>query len=377
MLKHAVWRNVTVIVMAGGKSRRMGEDKRWLAIEGQSLLEWVLAKAEQVPAKELLLSVEEASPMLRELAGCYDARLLEDREKGNGPMQGLWQGLSEMQTEYACVLSCDMPFFDFSILEEMVKETFSKTERPMAVIPVTGGHRQSWGALYHRSMAERFEKALQAGKREPWDVLEGLEQAFYELPEEHRAAFFNVNTQADLRLARGRARNLSRKMKMITISAPRSQTGKTTFIERLLPKLQESGLRVGVVKSDCNDQEIDHPGKDSYRFHEAGADAVALVSSEGYCIQQRTEGRAPLEEVAMQLQDVDLVLVESRNHGCAPWISLSRGTRTPLVTEDTAALFTDAPKEGAELREYDLDDMERAREIVFFLSAQVPQRQED
>ena len=104
---------------------------------------------------------------------------------------------------------------------------------------------------------------------------------------------------------------------------------------------------------------------------------MALVSSDGYCIQQRTEGRAPLEEVAMQLQDVDLVLVESRNHGCAPWISLSRGTRTPLVTEDTAALFTDAPKEGAELREYDLDDMEATKETVFFLSAQVPQKQED
>ena len=62
--------------------------------------------------------------------------------------------------------------------------------------------------------------------------------------------FFNVNTPADLQLARGRELNKNRAIPIVSITASHSGLGKTTLIERLLPLLRQQGLQVGVVKSD-------------------------------------------------------------------------------------------------------------------------------
>ncbi|MFH2003029.1 MAG: molybdopterin-guanine dinucleotide biosynthesis protein MobB, partial [Planctomycetota bacterium] len=51
-------------------------------------------------------------------------------------------------------------------------------------------------------------------------------------------------------------------------------SGKTTLVEQLIPKLQGMGLHIAVVKSDAHGIDVDHQGKDSDRFYKAGADVV-------------------------------------------------------------------------------------------------------
>ncbi|MCD8374435.1 MAG: molybdopterin-guanine dinucleotide biosynthesis protein B, partial [Oscillospiraceae bacterium] len=58
-----------------------------------------------------------------------------------------------------------------------------------------------------------------------------------------------------------------------------SNTGKTTYIERLIAELKSRGVRVGALKHDAHEFEIDKPGKDSWRFARAGADVVAVASA--------------------------------------------------------------------------------------------------
>jgi len=58
----------------------------------------------------------------------------------------------------------------------------------------------------------------------------------------------------------------------------KSDSGKTTLIEKLVPELVRLGLRVGTVKHDAHSFEIDHPGKDSWRHGQAGADAYVIAS---------------------------------------------------------------------------------------------------
>ena len=64
----------------------------------------------------------------------------------------------------------------------------------------------------------------------------------------------------------------------VFIFAAYSNVGKTTYLERLIPCLKEAGLRVGVVKHDAHDFQLDIQGKDTWRFAAAGADAVAIAS---------------------------------------------------------------------------------------------------
>ncbi|NPV70361.1 MAG: molybdopterin-guanine dinucleotide biosynthesis protein B [Firmicutes bacterium] len=90
----------------------------------------------------------------------------------------------------------------------------------------------------------------------------------------------------------------------------RSGTGKTTLIEGLLRELCARGLCVGVVKHTGHHVEFDHPGKDTWRFSEAGASSTCLVTPEGYAIYRPKAGEASLGDVLRHFEGADLVLVE-------------------------------------------------------------------
>ena len=142
--------------------------------------------------------------------------------------------------------------------------------------------------LYHRDLLPGIVQGQIRDKRRLGAVIPT--ECIQLVPFEGSRMFFNVNTPADWRLAKGRLINRQRQIPFVTISAPVSNTGKTTFIERLIPELEQAGLRIGVVKSDCHGYDIDKPGKDSWRFREAGASAVAVVSP--VRILHRTENTA-------------------------------------------------------------------------------------
>lgn len=92
----------------------------------------------------------------------------------------------------------------------------------------------------------------------------------------------------------------------------RSGSGKTTLIERLLPALAARGLRVAVVKHAHHSKiELEPAGKDTRRFREAGAAAVALVAPDQiFTLEPRTT-EPTLDEVLSRLPPTDLVIVES------------------------------------------------------------------
>jgi molybdopterin-guanine dinucleotide biosynthesis protein len=72
-------------------------------------------------------------------------------------------------------------------------------------------------------------------------------------------------------------------------------------------------------------------------------------------------------EIAGRLTDVDLVIIESRNHGTIPKISLWRGLGEVIADEDTVAIFSSGEHEVTSLRQYDIDDAEGAAQLVCFL----------
>lgn len=137
-----------------------------------------------------------------------------------------------------------------------------------------------------------------------------------------------------------------------------SGSGKTTLIEKLLPCLRARGLRVAVVKHDGHDFQIDHPGRDSHRFSQAGADISVIGSStKTACVLQRP---LPLAQLLAQLRDVELILVEGYKQEPLPQIGLARrdngkGFTAPLSR--FIALVTDLAVE-TELPCFGLDDTE-------------------
>jgi molybdopterin-guanine dinucleotide biosynthesis protein B len=132
-------------------------------------------------------------------------------------------------------------------------------------------------------------------------------------------------------------------MRLISVVG-QSGAGKTTFIEKLVPELKRRGLRVAVVKHHAHDTPLDAPGKDSWRFAEAGADAVLVSSPVEFARFERPGRELSLAEIAARLDGFDLILTEGFKRESAPKIELSRAAvSTALLCreEDLLAVVCD------------------------------------
>jgi len=132
----------------------------------------------------------------------------------------------------------------------------------------------------------------------------------------------------------------------------RSGSGKTTLIERLIPLLRKEGLHVAVVKHSHHDLEFDIPGRDTYRYKQAGAATAILASQAGIGIVKHLEEELPLDEILSSYAgDADMVIVEgfknekfpkievfTRQSGEAPLCVSGDETYLAVVTDDEVSV---------------------------------------
>lgn len=149
----------------------------------------------------------------------------------------------------------------------------------------------------------------------------------------------------------------------------RTDSGKTTLIERLIPALGQYGCRVATIKHHHHgDFEADHPGKDSWRHARAGAVATALAGSQRLAVFQKVEGRLSPELIAgLFVQRPDLVLTEGFKEAPFPKIEVVRAARggEPLCgpSDGLVALVTDCPLDLGVPR-FGLDEIEPLARFV-------------
>ncbi len=106
-----------------------------------------------------------------------------------------------------------------------------------------------------------------------------------------------------------------------------SGTGKTTLLEALLPKLTETGLRIGMLKHAHHNFDVDKPGKDSYRLRKAGASQMLIASRNRFALMtETTEAEAEFEYLLTRFDTdkLDVVLVEGCKNIAFPKIELHR-----------------------------------------------------
>ena len=357
--------DLTLIVAAGGKSTRMGQDKRFLPLDGESLLARTLRRGRAAGFGSIVLAAEGAQEELTTLAAEFGAILVTDEIPAQGPAAAIAAGLSAAETEWSLVLSADMPFYDF----ELVRALLPHAEGDMqTVLPTLSDYWQPLAALYRRDAGAVFAAAIARGDRKLGIILREL--AVREVPLTVDAGiFFNVNTPASYRLALGRLANEHRAKPILSVAAPASGTGKTTFIEKLIPLLAQRGVRTAVIKSDSHGFDLDTAGKDTARFTAAGAEAVAVSSPTGYFIQQKTKTRKDFQNLIAKIDthSVELYILESRAHGVLPTFMLDRGMGIPELDERVVAYVTKGRTTETDILTFGLDDMDTAVRLALFL----------
>ena len=190
---------VTGVLLAGGKSRRMGEDKRCLVVGGQTLLERGLAVLRSI-FQEVLIVIAQDSPPLG-----VDARVVRDLVPDCGSLGGLYSGLSQATTPYIFVVACDMPFLDQAVIAQFT----SRRATADIVMAKLAGRLHPMHALYGKRCLQAAEQMIRARQLK---IQEMVSQACIRVHYVTEAdlltidpsgrSFYNVNTPADLEAAR-------------------------------------------------------------------------------------------------------------------------------------------------------------------------------
>jgi molybdopterin-guanine dinucleotide biosynthesis protein B len=120
----------------------------------------------------------------------------------------------------------------------------------------------------------------------------------------------------------------------------RSNTGKTTLIEKLVPEFSRRGYRVATIKHAAGGFEIDRQGKDSWRHRKAGAYKTILISPTELVMMEVFEREYSVEElVELYIKDADVVLLEGHKNDPYPRIEALRKEVEPLPRDGKENLW--------------------------------------
>lgn len=154
--------------------------------------------------------------------------------------------------------------------------------------------------------------------------------------------------------------------KLVAISGVKN-SGKTTLIVKLIPRLISLGLKVATIKHDGHDFKADIPGTDSYFHKNAGAYGSAVFSNNKYMVVKDVDD-CDVEELIQCFSEADIILLEGFKNSLYPKIEIVRSgnsNTTVCNTNTLLAVVTDLPLEMPNIPILGLDEIEAISELLF------------
>ena len=148
----------------------------------------------------------------------------------------------------------------------------------------------------------------------------------------------------------------------------RSNTGKTTLIEKLVPELSRRGYRVAVIKHAARGFEIDREGKDSWRYKKAGTYKIVLISPKELALMEVFEREYNVEELMdLYIKDADVVLLEGHKDNPYPMIEMLRKGVEPLPwdgKEHQLIAFVGDKSQDAGIPHFHVDEIQKLADFL-------------
>ncbi len=319
--------NITAAILSGGKSTRMGKDKSFALLENIPIIEHVIKKLETIFSK-IVISTNNVDFYRK-----YNYPVIKDIYRGKDSIGGIYSVLKNIDTEYAFIVACDMPFIEIEAINLLVKNINDFH----LVIPKIKGKYQPLFAIYSKKCLHPLEKLIVSDRLKisflvPEVKTKVLSHLDFKKVCNVDKNFFNINSENDYRKA------LSSNFKeasLIGIVAKHSKSGKTTLIKNLIPYFKKENFKIGIIKNVFHKLEIDKKGKDSYTFFEKGADSVVINSDTEIIIRKRKSCKIPLKYIRDNyLENMDIIIVEGHKSGNYPKIELIKDEQTEFLFEN-------------------------------------------
>jgi molybdenum cofactor guanylyltransferase len=204
--KHAHIPDVTGVILAGGKSRRMGADKRFVTVGGASLLDRCLSVMSEQFSEVLIITAQDSAPLSRPGYAVH-----RDVIPDCGSLGGLYTGLAKASQARVFVVACDMPFLNAG----MIRWFLSRDLEADIVIGRVAGGLQPMHAVYGKNAMPYLERMARVGHLKIQDIVSEpslkitiVDSSEWQHLDPESQSFRNVNTPADLDAARSAAARL-------------------------------------------------------------------------------------------------------------------------------------------------------------------------
>ena len=179
-------KDITGIILAGGKSSRMGTDKSFLSLKGKPFVQYSIDALKPLVSEIIIVSDNEAY-------NGFGLKRVNDIIKNAGPVSGIYSGLEASTTEYNLILSCDIPLINSEILEKLINAIDDCSE----IIQIESNCKtMPLIALYKKSCKIKF---LKKDERRLRIAIKSCKSKNIVLEKEHEFSTMNVNTQNELK----------------------------------------------------------------------------------------------------------------------------------------------------------------------------------
>lgn len=189
-------KNITAIILAGGKSSRMGRDKGLVNLNGKAMISHVLASVRHIANNIIIVANNNKYNQ-------FGYIVYGDILKDCGPMGGIYSGLTYSTTENNLVISCDIPFISTELLGYIVKNSYDCD----IAIPVHNEKLEPLCAIYSKKCVQKLKDLLLKKELKMHDALSNFhvkqiiispQQNFYS-----EKLFQNINSKDELKIAKG------------------------------------------------------------------------------------------------------------------------------------------------------------------------------
>ena len=182
-------KNISGIILAGGKSSRMGTDKGFLMLNDKSFIQHSIDALK--PLVSIIIIVSNNTDY-----DVFGLKRIDDIIENTGPLAGIYSGLKASKTEYNLVLSCDIPLINTNILNRLILGIDKTSE----VIQIESkGQKMPLIALYNKSCETTFINLLNKGERKLQFAINQCKVKSVSIEDNENQFTTNVNTKDELK----------------------------------------------------------------------------------------------------------------------------------------------------------------------------------
>lgn len=334
---------LSVAILAGGKSTRMGTNKALLTINNDTFLN-AIAK-EMHFFDEVLVCVDD-----KKKYADMPYTMIEDVHKEIGPIEGIYQALLNAENEYVFVCATDMPYLKkelVSYIREFVSGDYD------CFVLKDGEKVHPLCAIYSKRMLPVIAELIENKKYKLINMFNMVRTKYIDinLTCYDKKCVKNINTKEDYE-------SINEPL-VFCVSAVKD-SGKTGLIVKLINEFIKDNMRVGVIKHDGHDFVMDIEGTDTFKCAQAGALATAIYSDTKCAVIKYV--KKDIDYMIRCMDDVDVIIIEGLKGSTYPKVEVVRKEvsdtivcdKTTLICVATDAVLIDA----VECPVFDINDID-------------------